>query len=319
MITYLDIQQTIQDILPPSQRLQNVAELLNVWLINTKNRNLEFNNYQYYTYQNLSIIPQTMVVEYLLNTQINLSGGSITITDAGQSTEKYIYNRSEYNPNPQTIYDRNNDSGNTSTMFIYDRIEQKNYNFSVSIPVQYSGDTNILNQIDKLVAANSPIGTKYNHIYYNTTPQYIAPTPTATTITLSAWANPYGFFQVFTYDIGAQTLSAFTNYSGGHSYPYTYSNTIATGSTSGDIYNLKFTVPDLSISGGNWAMWICQQGSVSTPICNIPTISTGSNNLNFTITSNSAIPIELVIDANPSYYTGVAGGTFTNFVLTKTH
>jgi len=175
MIFNIDTEQIISDITPPTLRYQNVIELLNAWLINTKNRNSAFNQYQFETYRNYAIPPQVMSIEYLLNTIIPLTGYSIYVQDAQNIDVNYVYNVGEFadinnvrnsgqtNTDQEFLYNRSETSAPKN--YFYNRSEYESYNFYISIPLTYSGST-IQDSITEVVNRVRPFGMTWTYSYY---------------------------------------------------------------------------------------------------------------------------------------------------------
>ena len=164
MIQYFDIEKIITDVTPPSLRKQNIIEWLNACLINTKNRNDEFNSFQFEKWRNYSILPQTMAVEFLVNTIVPLTGFSIYILDGDLDQTSYQYFDSEYNPNQ--LYEYFDSEGETPESYAYFNSEIDMKSFYVLIPSSYETDTTIKEQISNIIDRLRPYGMTWSYEFY---------------------------------------------------------------------------------------------------------------------------------------------------------
>jgi hypothetical protein len=164
MINYFNSEKIINDILTPTLRKQNIVEWLNAVLINTKTRNNSFNSFQYDIWRAYSGIPSVMYVEFLLNTIIPITGGTIRILDNSTTIiPSYVYDRTEYNTDQLYIYDRA--EGFEPRFYYYERVEYLTVEFYIEIPSAYAGgsiETEIINLVERLRIFGSQYEIKYS-------------------------------------------------------------------------------------------------------------------------------------------------------------
>jgi hypothetical protein len=163
MVLKFDTSTIINDTLPYSLRYANVLELLNASLIYCKEQNDIFNDYQDDEYMIASIIPQVQSVEFILNIEIPLTGGSIYILDGDQNIDAYVFNRGEYNSNQ--LYE-NTRAEDAELTYFYERGENTYYDFYIQIPTAYSSNTIIKTSISNLISRLKPIGFSWTWKYY---------------------------------------------------------------------------------------------------------------------------------------------------------
>lgn len=162
MNLFFDIEKIINDILPPSLRKQNVVELLNAWLIKTKNANIDFNKYQREITREYLYTPEVIRVEHSLNTNVELTGGTVRILDGDDLLEEYIYNEDEYNT--EQLYTYNESESITPEFYSYNYGENSSFDFYVEVPIAYSGTT-IVNNIEKIIVKDTPVGFSHGYLF----------------------------------------------------------------------------------------------------------------------------------------------------------